>query len=240
MRFVKGGVSRALRTLRAAASPAETPSCRSRRRWWLRFAPASPPRRRVRVDRGPPVDVGTLRRRGSQRSGAHRVRRRPMKSSPRGHRVSRRPRSSATASTPQSCAAAGRAAMAAAPSAPESPAPVPAVADRMEGLSPRARPGRLPLSQPLGSGLIVGIGKDCPRCSLVRVGRRDGHRTLSGILCNCRPQRVHKFVAHRAACETPGAFGLAQSSILLVNTHSPWIADWMPALEDRRHAERWK
>ena len=44
----------------------------------------------------------------------------------------------------------------------------------------------------------------------------------------------------RAACETPGAFGLAQSSILLVNTHSPWIADWMPALEDRRHAERWK
>ncbi len=39
---------------------------------------------------------------------------------------------------------------------------------------------------------------------------------------------------------TPGAGGLAQSSILLVNTHSPWIADWMPALEDRRHAERWK
>ena len=35
----------------------------------------------------------------------------------------------------------------------------------------------------------------------------------------------------RAACETPGAFGLAQSSILLVNTHSPWIA---PA---RRNAE---
>ena len=44
----------------------------------------------------------------------------------------------------------------------------------------------------------------------------------------------------RAACETPGAGGLAQSSILLVNTHSPWIADWMPAPEDRRHAERWK
>ena len=43
-----------------------------------------------------------------------------------------------------------------------------------------------------------------------------------------------------AACETPGAGGLAQSSILLVNTHSPWIADWMPAPEDRRHAERWK
>ena len=40
--------------------------------------------------------------------------------------------------------------------------------------------------------------------------------------------------------ETPGAGGLAQSSILLVNTHSPWIADWMPAPEDRRHAERWK
>ena len=44
----------------------------------------------------------------------------------------------------------------------------------------------------------------------------------------------------RAACETPGACGLAQSSILLVNTHLPWIADWMRALEDRRHAESWK
>ena len=68
-----------------------------------------------------------------------------------------------------------------------------------------------------------------------------------------RPKRVHgKMLVQsavgrlsrpsidRAACETPGAFGLAQSSILLVNTHSPWIADWMPALEDRRHAERWK
>ena len=32
----------------------------------------------------------------------------------------------------------------------------------------------------------------------------------------------------RAACETPGACGLAQPSILLVNTHLPWIADWMP------------
>ena len=42
----------------------------------------------------------------------------------------------------------------------------------------------------------------------------------------------------RILCETPGAGGLAQSSILLVNTHSPWIADWMPAPEDRRHAER--
>ena len=31
-----------------------------------------------------------------------------------------------------------------------------------------------------------------------------------------------------AACETPGACGLAQPSILLVNTHLPWIADWMP------------
>ena len=47
-------------------------------------------------------------------------------------------------------------------------------------------------------------------------------------------------LTYRAACETPGAGGLAQSSILLVNTHSPWIADWMPAPEDRRHAERWK
>ena len=49
-----------------------------------------------------------------------------------------------------------------------------------------------------------------------------------------------KSIVLGAACETPGACGLAQSSILLVNTHLPWIADWMPALEDRRHAERWK
>ena len=63
-----------------------------------------------------------------------------------------------------------------------------------------------------------------------------------------RPERRHagrrRLREHRAvqgaACETPGAGGLAQSSILLVNTHSPWIADWMPAPEDRRHAERWK
>ena len=48
----------------------------------------------------------------------------------------------------------------------------------------------------------------------------------------------HNGTDSRAACETPGAGGLAQSSILLVNTHSPWIADWMPAPEDRRHAER--
>ena len=63
--------------------------------------------------------------------------------------------------------------------------------------------------------------------------------------CPSSPDRVSPTsssfpAATRAACETPGAFGLAQSSILLVNTHSPWIADWMPALEDRRHAERWK
>ena len=45
---------------------------------------------------------------------------------------------------------------------------------------------------------------------------------------------------HEATIRDLHAFGLAQSSILLVNTHSPWIADWMPALEDRRHAERWK
>ena len=36
------------------------------------------------------------------------------------------------------------------------------------------------------------------------------------------------------------AGGVAHSSILLVNTHLAWIADWLPALEDRRHAERWK
>ena len=48
------------------------------------------------------------------------------------------------------------------------------------------------------------------------------------------------FVYRGAACETPGACGLAQPSILLVNTHLPWIADWMRALGDRRHAERWK
>ena len=51
-----------------------------------------------------------------------------------------------------------------------------------------------------------------------------------------RPHRP----APGAACETPGACGLAQSSILLVNTHLPWVADWMRALGDRRHAESWK
>ena len=55
-----------------------------------------------------------------------------------------------------------------------------------------------------------------------------------------RPRPLQSGVNPGAACETPGAGGLAQSSILLVNTHSPWIADWMPAPEDRRHAERWK
>ena len=35
VRFVKGGVARAIRTLRAAASRGRrTASCRSRRRWW--------------------------------------------------------------------------------------------------------------------------------------------------------------------------------------------------------------
>ena len=72
--------------------------------------------------------------------------------------------------------------------------------------------GRLRLSQPPGSGLIVGIGKDCPRCSLVRVGRRDGYRTLSGILCNCRPQRVHKFVAHIPVVHEGKIFGQVQGS----------------------------
>jgi len=42
-----------------------------------------------------------------------------------------------------------------------------------------------------------------------------------------------------AACETPGACGLAQSSMLLVNARLPWVAAWMPGVEDRRHAERW-
>ena len=36
----------------------------------------------------------------------------------------------------------------------------------------------------------------------------------------------------RAACETPGACGLAQSSMLLVNAHWPWFSAWMPGLED--------
>ena len=33
---------------------------------------------------------------------------------------------------------------------------------------------------------------------------------------------------------------LGASSILLVSTYWPCAAEWMPALEDRRHAERWK
>ena len=62
----------------------------------------------------------------------------------------------------------------------------------------------------------------------------------SCLAMTARFQRLRVYLNKRAACETPGAGGLAQSSILLVNTHSPWIADWMPAPEDRRHAERWK
>ena len=46
VRFVKAGVARALRTLRAAASPApDDRSCRSRRKWWgcgLRRRPGPP------------------------------------------------------------------------------------------------------------------------------------------------------------------------------------------------------
>ena len=41
-----------------------------------------------------------------------------------------------------------------------------------------------------------------------------------------------KLAVFRAACETPGACGLAQSSMLLVNAHWPWFSAWMPGLED--------
>ena len=47
-------------------------------------------------------------------------------------------------------------------------------------------------------------------------------------------RQVAKFARYYgAACETPGACGLAQSSMLLVNAHLPWVAAWMPDLEDR-------
>ena len=80
---------------------------------------------------------------------------------------------------------------------------------------------------------------------LLKRARVDEVITALRELCRGRTAgkiRTHLnyFLKNRAACETPGACGLAQSSILLVNTHLPWIADWMPALEDRRHAERWK
>ena len=73
------------------------------------------------------------------------------------------------------------------------------------------------------------------------IASEDGVGDVIGVLTDIEmPRMFSEIGVYRAACETPGAFGLAQSSILLVNTHSPWIADWMPALEDRRHAERWK
>ena len=65
-------------------------------------------------------------------------------------------------------------------------------------------------------------------------------RTLTVLTALDIEEQIEELNDEGAACETPGAGGLAQSSILLVNTHSPWIADWMPAPEDRRHAERWK
>ena len=81
-----------------------------------------------------------------------------------------------------------------------------------------------------GLGRMNGILQGKPDVIVLALGANDGLRSIA-------PEEIRQ---NRAACETPGACGLAQSSILLVNTHLPWIADWMPALEDRRHAERWK
>ena len=64
---------------------------------------------------------------------------------------------------------------------------------------------------------------------------RTHNREFAGTPFAALPEEVKRLLLGY-----PGAGGLAQSSILLVNTHSPWIADWMPAPEDRRHAERWK
>ena len=113
-----------------------------------------------------------------------------------------------------------------------------------EAASDRRPAVRVPAYGPPGGGAappgrILGprVRRPAPR---IRV---DGVPLGSGPRAARPPSRSGGRIAGvvpGAACETPGAFGLAQSSILLVNTHSPWIADWMPALEDRRHAERWK
>ena len=76
--------------------------------------------------------------------------------------------------------------------------------------------------------------------------RKEGTDRASSLRSDERsrsPESAFTFAeigVHGAACETPGACGLAQSSILVLNIHLPWIADWMLALENRRHAERWK
>ena len=85
------------------------------------------------------------------------------------------------------------------------------------------------------------IGQDEPRHGNRGCGGK--HRVAAAgrlVACVGPLGRGGNHLSDGAACETPGVCGLAQSSILLVNTHLPWIADWMPALEDRRHAERWK
>ena len=102
--------------------------------------------------------------------------------------------------------------------------------------SPSARTGR----RDGGSGGVTGTVRRAGSDALPTV-RVDSWAT--SIRRWSRPDTAFRFRGcfdMGAACETPGAGGLAQSSILLVNTHSPWIADWMPAPEDRRHAERWK
>ena len=112
----------------------------------------------------------------------------------------------------------------------------------------------------IGRRFLVGLASDAVSATGVAAaaGRREDERRAAGfagaevpsilstsfnaLISACRrPISLWRSaIAFGAACETPGAGGLAQSSILLVNTHSPWIADWMPAPEDRRHAERWK
>ena len=89
-------------------------------------------------------------------------------------------------------------------------------------------------------GVMYGLGRGVPQDYVAahmwaNLAAAQGHEDARGLR-----DRLAEEMSSGAACETPGAGGLAQSSILLVNTHSPWIADWMPAPEDRRHAERWK
>ena len=96
-----------------------------------------------------------------------------------------------------------------------------------------ARPGRRTMNRRRKRPAMPGSGLTPPR-----LRSRSARRSNKDRGSSQRPRSGRSI--SRAACETPGAGGLAQSSILLVNTHSPWIADWMPAPEDRRHAERWK
>ena len=58
------------------------------------------------------------------------------------------------------------------------------------------------------------------------------------LVCGNHDRRAKGFDVNRL--RNSGGLPLGESSILLMSTNWPWSADWMPALEDRRHAEKWR